>query len=64
MDSISTNESALDHRKNFNFLNSRVQNIYFTFQDDKKLIFAANVKEKFLPYHEENFAVFMQKYKK
>ena len=49
--------------KNFNIFNSKVKKIKITFKDGKtKMELMANVKEKLIPYQEENFSKFVEKF--
>ena len=51
--------------KNSNVFVSKTKRIKIKLKDVKtKLCLTANVKEKYLPYHEENFAKFFKQYSK
>ena len=48
--------------KNFALINSKVKSLKIKFKDGYTLYLSANVKDKFIPYHERNFAEFMNCY--
>ncbi len=50
--------------KNYNIFNSKVKKLKIKIRNSQTLHLMVNVKEKKIPYHEENFAAFMEKYKK
>ena len=50
--------------KNYNIFNSKVKTIKLELKSGDKLILTARVKEKLIPYHEENFSKFVEKYSK
>lgn len=51
--------------KNFNIFNSKIKKIKITFKDGKtKMELMAQVTEKLIPYQQENFAKFIEKYSK
>lgn len=49
----------------FNVFNSKVKKIKITFKDEKsKMYLIANMKEKLIPYQEDNFVKFVNEYNK
>lgn len=46
------------------FISAVTKSVRIELKDGKKFNLLVNVKEKYIPYHKENFAKFMQKYKK
>lgn len=50
--------------KNSSIFNSKVKSIKLTLIDNKSLNLVAKTQESSLPYHESNFAIFSEKYKK
>ncbi len=59
------NEDIKDIKvKKFALLNNKKKSIFIITNDNKKHVLYADVDEKRLPYHNENFAKFVQKYSK
>ena len=50
--------------KKFALLNNKKKSIIITTNDNKKFILCADVNESRLPYHNDNFAKFIEKYSK
>lgn len=50
--------------KNFTFVRKDVQKVRIAFGEDYKLYLLADIRDKNIPYQEQNFAVFMARYKK
>lgn len=48
--------------KNFSFLNKKTKKIKIVINDGKEFNLVAHLSEKILPYHENNFRMFINKY--
>ena len=48
--------------KKFALFNSKKKSIFITTSDKKKYVLCADVNEARLPYHNDNFAKFIEKY--
>ena len=50
--------------KNYNIFNSKVKTVNMVFKDETKLCLIVKAVEKDIPYHQDNFNKFFEKYKK